>query len=43
VESLTALVEHFDGRLEIVRWVPIVKNRQVKTVKLSHNGHAVAQ
>jgi len=43
VESLTALVEHFDGRLEIVRWVPSVKNRQEKLAKLSHNGHVVAQ
>jgi UDP-2,3-diacylglucosamine pyrophosphatase LpxH len=23
VESLTALVEHYDGRLEIVHWVPL--------------------
>jgi UDP-2,3-diacylglucosamine pyrophosphatase LpxH len=42
VESLTALVEHFDGRLEIVHWAPSVKKRQEKPVKLSQKGHAIA-
>jgi UDP-2,3-diacylglucosamine pyrophosphatase LpxH len=42
VESLTALVEHFDGRLEIVHWAPSVKKRQEKPIKLSQKGHAIA-
>ena len=25
VESCTALVEHFDGRLEIIHWIPIME------------------
>jgi UDP-2,3-diacylglucosamine pyrophosphatase LpxH len=27
VESLTALVEHHDGRLEIVRWAEVMRER----------------
>jgi UDP-2,3-diacylglucosamine pyrophosphatase LpxH len=42
VESLTALVEHFDGRLEIVHWAPSVKKRQENPIKLSQKGHAIA-
>jgi UDP-2,3-diacylglucosamine pyrophosphatase LpxH len=30
VESCTALVEHFDGRLEILHWADIIKNRQTQ-------------
>jgi UDP-2,3-diacylglucosamine pyrophosphatase LpxH len=43
VESLTALVEHFDGRLEIVHWVPQVKKRQEKVENVSRNRHVAVQ
>jgi hypothetical protein len=43
VESLTALVEHFDGRLEIVQWVPAVKNRAETADNVSHNRHVAVQ
>lgn len=43
VESLTALVEHFDGRLEIIQWATQIKQRQEKVEKMSHNGHVAVQ
>ena len=38
VESLTALVEHHDGRLEIVHWIPAIagKNKNTETSKSPH-------
>jgi UDP-2,3-diacylglucosamine pyrophosphatase LpxH len=35
VESLTALVEHHDGRLEIVYWVPTIAGSQVQATSVS--------
>jgi UDP-2,3-diacylglucosamine pyrophosphatase LpxH len=35
VESLTALVEHHDGTLEIVHWVPTIAGSQVQTASVS--------
>jgi UDP-2,3-diacylglucosamine pyrophosphatase LpxH len=35
VESLTALVEHHDGRLEIVHWVPTITSSQVQAASVS--------
>ena len=32
VESCTALVEHMDGRLEIIRWADVVRRRQALRV-----------
>jgi UDP-2,3-diacylglucosamine pyrophosphatase LpxH len=31
VESLTALVEHYDGRLEIVHWVPSIAGKKIQS------------
>ena len=30
VESCTALVEHFDGRLEILRWADLVRRYEIE-------------
>jgi UDP-2,3-diacylglucosamine pyrophosphatase LpxH len=35
VESLTALVEHHDGRLEIVHWMPTIAGSEVQAVSAS--------
>jgi UDP-2,3-diacylglucosamine pyrophosphatase LpxH len=34
VESRTALVEHFDGRLELVKWTPPTKTRRQMSAKV---------
>jgi hypothetical protein len=36
VESLSALVEHIDGRLELVHWIPPVVNQRKTQVEPAH-------
>ena len=43
VESCTALVEHLDGRLDIIRWTPASHEREALTESLQSRGDGYAQ